>query len=179
MDCKNWRGITLLSVASKIFGRIFIERLKNVLNERLRKEQAAYRKGRSTSEHIFVLRNIVEQTLEWPTSFYLNFVDFRRAFDSMQRDGLWNTMKWYGIPKKSIPIIKLLHTNTQCCVSDGRCNSEWYNIDTVIKQGCVMPGFPVILVIDAEDNRWNKKRYKNFDETSPDFRFSLTSRKLH
>lgn len=45
-NCKNWRGITLLSVPSKIFGRIVFERLKGV-DVQLRKEQAASRRGRS------------------------------------------------------------------------------------------------------------------------------------
>ena len=147
-DCKNWRGITLLSVTSKIFGKIVVERLKNGVDVRLRKEQAAYRRGRSTSEHIFVLRNIVEQALEWQAPLYLNFVDFRRAFDSIHRESLWNIMKWYGIPDKFIQIIKLLHSSTQCCVSDGGCNSEWFSVDTGVKQGCVMAGFLFLLVID-------------------------------
>ena len=41
----------------------------------LRKEQAVFRKGRSTTEQIFVLRNIVEQVVEWNSSLYLCFVD--------------------------------------------------------------------------------------------------------
>ena len=46
--CKNWRGITLLSVTSKIFG-ILKERLKAGIDKQLRKEQAGFRSGRRTS----------------------------------------------------------------------------------------------------------------------------------
>ena len=60
-ECKNSRGITLLSVVSKILGRIIIDRVRNGVDQRLRKEQAGYRRGRGTTDQVFVLRNIVEQ----------------------------------------------------------------------------------------------------------------------
>ena len=122
--------------------------MKDGVDVRLRKEQVAYRRGRSTNKHIFVLRNIVEQALEWQAPLYLNFVDSRRAFDSIHRESLWNIMKWHGIPDKFIRITKLLHSNTQCCVSDDGCNSEWFSVDTGVKQGCIMAGFLFLLMID-------------------------------
>ena len=60
-ECKNSRGITLLSVVGKILGRIIIDRVRNGVDKSLRMEQARYRRGRSTTEHVFVLRNIIEQ----------------------------------------------------------------------------------------------------------------------
>ena len=60
-DCNNWRGITLLSVPGKVFCRILLERLTLVIDKDLRVEQAGFRAGRSCSEQIFTLRQIVEQ----------------------------------------------------------------------------------------------------------------------
>ena len=54
-ECKNWRGITLLSVVGKILGRIVIDQIRNGVDIRLRNEQAGYRKGRGTTEQIFIL----------------------------------------------------------------------------------------------------------------------------
>ena len=54
-ECKNSRGITLLSVVSKILGRIIIDRVRNGVDQRLRKEQAGYRRGRGTTDQVFVL----------------------------------------------------------------------------------------------------------------------------
>ena len=59
-ECKNWRGITLLSVVGKILGRIVIDRIRNGVDIRLRNEQAGYRKGRGTTEQIFKLFHIKE-----------------------------------------------------------------------------------------------------------------------
>ena len=64
-DCGNWRGITLLSVPAKVMGRVIITRLYDAVDGILREEQAGFRNGRSAVEHIFVLRNVIEQSLEW------------------------------------------------------------------------------------------------------------------
>ena len=45
--CKNWRGIMLLNMASKVFCRVILERIKIALDEKLKEEQAGFRAGRS------------------------------------------------------------------------------------------------------------------------------------
>ncbi|GAG69788.1 unnamed protein product [marine sediment metagenome] len=72
------------------------------VDQNLRKEQGGFRKGRGTTEQVFVLRNIVEQVNEWQASLLLNFVDFEKAFDSIHLESLWTIMKKYGIPNKII-----------------------------------------------------------------------------
>ena len=57
-ECKNWRGITLLSIISKVIIRIVINRIRNGVDERLRKEQSGFRRGRGTTEQIFILKII-------------------------------------------------------------------------------------------------------------------------
>lgn len=41
--CKNWRGITLLSIPSKLLSRIILNRIKDDIESKLRKEQAGFR----------------------------------------------------------------------------------------------------------------------------------------
>ena len=60
-ECKNWRGVTLLPVTSKEMGRVIIERTLNRLDHVLRKEQAGFRKNKSTIDQIFIFHNIIEQ----------------------------------------------------------------------------------------------------------------------
>ena len=112
-ECKNSRGITLLSVAGKILGRIIIDRLRNGVDKRLRMEQAGYRSGRGTTEKVFVLRNILEQVNEWQATLYLGFVDFVKAFDSVHRESLWIIMKKFGIPEKLVRMVRLFKKNPQ------------------------------------------------------------------
>jgi hypothetical protein len=63
-DCNNWRGITLLSVPSKILAKIIIQRITDSVDKSLRKEQAGFRKNRGCIDQIFALRNIIEQCTE-------------------------------------------------------------------------------------------------------------------
>ena len=60
-NCDNWRGITLLSIPSKVFYRVFLKRIDCALDVKLRQEQAGFRKGRGCIDQIFALRNIIEQ----------------------------------------------------------------------------------------------------------------------
>ena len=69
-DCNNWRGITLLSLTSKVFSRIVLSRLTAVLEKDLQPQQAGFRPGRSCSDHIFTLRQILEQSKQWNTAVH-------------------------------------------------------------------------------------------------------------
>ena len=88
-ECDNYRGITLLCIASKVFNRIMLERLRSAVDGSLRDHQAGFRQARSCADQIATLRIIVEQSIEWNSSLYINFVDYQKAFDSLDRPFLW------------------------------------------------------------------------------------------
>ena len=58
----------LLSVPSKIFCRIILDRIQETVDKKLRKEKAGYRKDKSCTDHVSTLRIIVEQCTEWQSS---------------------------------------------------------------------------------------------------------------
>ena len=57
----NYRGISLISVSSKVFMRVLLNRIKPKVEEGLREEQAGFRSGRSTVDQIFALRQVLEK----------------------------------------------------------------------------------------------------------------------
>jgi len=87
-DCNNWRRITLLSTPGKVFSRVMLNRLQGAVDRTLRDEQAGFRRGHSCTEQIFVLRNIIEQSLEHQQDLIINFIDYKKAFDSVHRPSL-------------------------------------------------------------------------------------------
>ena len=91
-ECKNYRGIMLLSVPGKVLNRIILDRLKTGVDAKLRDHQAGFQKDRSCTDQIATLRIIVEQSMEWDSSLYINFVDYEKAFDSLDRDTLWKLL---------------------------------------------------------------------------------------
>ncbi|VDP57388.1 unnamed protein product, partial [Schistosoma mattheei] len=57
--------------------------MKDCVDTQLRDQQAGFRKDRSCTDQIATLRIIVEQSIEWNSSLYTNFVDYEKAFDSV------------------------------------------------------------------------------------------------
>ena len=128
------------------------------MDKTLRQEQAGFRKGRGTTEQIFVLRNIIEQALEWNSGLYLCFIDFQKAFDSIHRETLWKIMKAYRIPSKLINITQAMYRDSKCAVIGESGLSPWFDVESGVKQGCTMSGFLFLLVIDwiMKDTTKNK-----------------------
>jgi sorting nexin-29 len=88
LECGNYRGITLLSTAYKIFSNILFERLEPYVNNILGNYQCGFRKGKSTVDQIHSLRQILEKTREYDISTFHLFIDFKAAYDSVKRDKL-------------------------------------------------------------------------------------------
>ena len=95
-----------------------------------------------------MLRNIIEQVVEWQSTLYITFVDFEKAFDSVHRESLWKIMESYGIPPKLMRMIQILYGNSKCAALDGGEESEWFKVNTGVKQGGVMSGFIFLIVVD-------------------------------
>ena len=85
-DCSNYRGIMLLSTPGKVLNRVLLERMKEAVDPKLRDQQAGFQRNRSCADQIASLRFIVEQSLEWNSPLYINFIDYEKAFDSVNRE---------------------------------------------------------------------------------------------
>ena len=158
-NCSNWRGITLLSLSSKVLCIVILNRIKDQVDARLRDEQSGFRKYRSCTDAIFTLRNIIEKSLELQNPVYLHFVDFQKAFDSIHRETMWKIVKFYGVPEKIIRVLQSLYDNTQCCVRTDEGTTEPFKIETGVRQGCVISPFLFIMVIDYLLNQIEGKGY--------------------
>ena len=98
-ECGNSRGISLLSVAGKVLAKIMLTRLlEHVVDLVLPESQCGYRHGRSTIDIIFVARQLQEKCREQHQDLYLAFVDLTKAFDTVNRDLLWNILRKFGFP---------------------------------------------------------------------------------
>lgn len=138
-DCGNYRGISLLSIAGKVFARILLNRLsKHVTPEIVPESQCGFRPNRSTIDMIFSLRQLQEKCIEQDQPLYVVFVDFTKAFDTVGRTGLWQLLRKYGCPDKFTSMIESLHTGMKAKVSDGVETSDAFEVTNGVKQGCVL-----------------------------------------
>ncbi len=147
-SCDNWRGITLLSIPSKVFCRVLLNQMETAIGTKIRQEQAGFSKGRGCMDQIFALRNIIEQYSEWNSPLYIHFVDFRKAFDSVHRNALWMILHSYGIPSKIISIIKTFYEHFECSVITANDLSEWFPVKSGVRQGCIISPILFLVTID-------------------------------
>lgn len=82
------QGITLLDVSGKVFNRALLNRMKDEVDAKFRDQKAGFYKERSCMNQIATLHIIIEQSCEWNSPLYINFVDFKKAFDSVDGDTL-------------------------------------------------------------------------------------------
>uniref|UniRef100_A0A673LBT8 G protein-coupled receptor kinase n=1 Tax=Sinocyclocheilus rhinocerous TaxID=307959 RepID=A0A673LBT8_9TELE len=95
--CTNYRGIKLLSVPGKVFNRVLLNRMKDLVDAQLRDQQS----------------------LEWNSPLYINFLHYEKAFDSVDRETLWKLLRHYGIPDKIVTIIRNSYEGLNCKVVHG------------------------------------------------------------
>jgi hypothetical protein len=84
---------------------VLLNRIREKIDQRLKKEQAGFRKNHSCVDQISTLR-IIEQSNEWNERLYLVFIGFEKAFDSVSRDKIWIFMERFGLPQKILKLIQ-------------------------------------------------------------------------
>ena len=137
-DPGNYRGITLLSCVSKIYTYILNARLTKwvEINNKISDCQAGFRKDYRTTDHIFTLYAIVQRQLLNKKKMYVAFVDFQKAFDTVNRGVLWNVLIKAGVRGKMLEAIKSMYACVKCCVLSATGYSDYFDCFQGLKQGC-------------------------------------------
>ncbi|VDO47466.1 unnamed protein product [Schistosoma margrebowiei] len=75
---------------------------------------------RSCTDQIATLRIIVEQSTEWNSSPYINFIDYEKEFDGVDRTTLWRLLRPYDMSEKIVNIIRNSYDGLHCKIVHGR-----------------------------------------------------------
>ena len=159
----NYRGISLLRVVSKVFTAILNKRLYTWAEheQKISKEQAGFRKGYSTAEHIFTLISMITKKLNSKRGgkVYVAFVDYKKAFDTVNREALWDVLQKLKKSSKMIRILKAMYNSVKSCVRWGANLSPFFECPQGVKQGCLLSPliFSLLLSEVAEYVRKNGK----------------------
>ncbi len=101
-SCDKHPGISLLSIAGKILARIILNRLiSHVAENAVPKFQCGFRTGRGTCDMIFAICQLQEKCREENKGLYMVFVDLTKAFDAVNREGLWEDPRQVWLPKEA------------------------------------------------------------------------------
>jgi len=100
--------------------------------------QCGFRRNRSTSDHKFCIRQIVKKKWEHNEAVHELFIDFKKAYDSVRREALYNILIEFRIPKELVRLIKMCLTETYSRVRVGKNLSETFPIRNGLKQGVAL-----------------------------------------
>jgi hypothetical protein len=122
--CNNYRRISLLSTANKILSNIILAKLTPYINEVTGENQCGFLRNRSTIDQIFYILRILEKKWEYNGTVHQLFIDFKKAYDSIKGEVLYNILIEFGIPKKLVRLIKMCLNETCSKVRVGKLLSD-------------------------------------------------------
>ena len=146
----NYRGITLLSVVGKVYTAVLNARITewSEKQKKLVEEQAGFRKGRSTTDHLFVLTEIIRSRKEKRKDTFCAFLDLKKAYDTIPRETIWQRLNQVGIKGKMLRVLKSLYNGVQSAVVVEEEITDWFQVNMGLRQGCMLSPILFILVID-------------------------------
>ena len=112
-NTNNYRGISLICIIAKIYNRLILNRIRSVIDPKLRFNQNGFRPKRSTVAQVLAIRRIIEGVKANQLPAAITFIDFSKAFDTIRRGKMIEILKAYAIPPTLLWAIEAMYTNTQ------------------------------------------------------------------
>ena len=159
---KNYRGITLTSIAAKSYNALLRNRIEPKIDNILRKNQSGFQRNRSTTSQILTIRRILEGVQAKNLQATLLFVDF----DSIHRGKMEQIQLAYGLPKETVAAITILYRNTKVKVRSPDGDTEYFDIVAGVLQGDTLAPYFFIICLDyvlrtpidkIRENGWQRK----------------------
>ena len=139
-DVNNYRGITINSCLSKLFMLLLNDRLQTFCDKEniILYNQIGFRKCFRPADHVFTLKTLIDQAFSEKKQLFTCFVDFKKAYDTVWRDGLFYKLLENGLSRKFVRLLRNFYSASSLCVKvpDGR--SITFPSSVGLKQGCNM-----------------------------------------
>ena len=143
-DPSNYRGITVTSVLAKLFAMVLEARMSIWAEDHdLRADgQAGFRKDYRTTDNVFIMQAVIANAHKAKKKLYCCFVDFKKAFDSVPRQRLWEVLASLGVQGDILACIRSIYEQDEACVLTRAGLTEAFRCTAGVKQGC--PASPLL-----------------------------------
>ena len=125
--CSNNMTIALLATGSKVLLQIL--------------QQRFFQKDRGTTDPIANLRWLMEVSREYQKNVYLCFIDYSKAFDCIDHNRLWFSLRSMGIMEHLIVLMRNLYEGQEATVHTSHGDTEWFGISKGVQQGCILSAY--------------------------------------
>jgi len=154
----NYRGITVRPVLAKVFAMILESRLNQwaETNDLRAKGHAGFRKDFRTTNNLFILCTLIKQARFQKKKLYTCCVDFKKAFDIVPRDLLWQVLEGLGNSGRILECLRSMYRQDQACLhhpEEGLTPTFFCCIG--VKQRCLLSPLLFGLFIDGLEKRLN------------------------
>jgi hypothetical protein len=137
--CKNWRGICLLDVSSKIMSSILVARMSELMKTIGFDAQVGFRWDRGTIDGLFTTFVGLSKRKEHGLETWALFVDLVKAFDSVPRETLFAVLRRFGLPDHFVKVLIRLHYGAKVKIKIGEVDSEIKSTIGVRQGSCEGP----------------------------------------
>ena len=146
-DRNTWRGITLLSVGSKLVARVCAARLLRWCSPWLNETQFGFRKGTGLDDVQQLTRSILEEAAgsAHDRTVVFRFYDLEKAYPKLARHGLWQLLHLKGCPPGFLRVLQRIHNTTSSKVRFQGVMSSGFLPDRGLREGC--PSSPILFNI--------------------------------
>ncbi len=155
---KNWRPISLLNTDYKIITKVLALRFEKVLSYIISSDQVGYLKGRFIGQNVRYIIDIMDYLKLNEKSGLIGFLDFEKAFDSLEWSFIFKTLKVLNFGPSIIHWTEVIYKDISVCVTNNGFSSEFFKLHRGIRQGCPLSAYLFILSVEilAQNIKDNK-----------------------
>ena len=149
---KNWRPISLLNIDYKIASNVLAYRMKTVLPTLIHQDQVGYLKGRQITDAVRNVADTIHYTDIKNNPGLLLFLDFRKAFDTINFEYILKCLKHFNFGSFFIKWVQVLYNCAESCVINGGISSAYFKIEQGVRQGDPLSPYLFILASTTREN---------------------------
>ena len=145
---ENWRPISLLNVDYKILTKALALRIKEVLPNIINETQTGYIKGRQIFQSIRIIQDIMEVTKNENLPGIMLFIDFEKAFDSIEWAFLSKALEHFNFGNDFRTWVKVIYQNIFSCIMNNGVTTQYFPLTRGVRQGDPLSGYLFIIELE-------------------------------